>query len=229
MTDLGNVNVTLGLNSEEFIKAWSEADDKLKGLEKELNKSKQQFQEVAMAMAGTDKPSKELVNTYNKLKEKLKENQSAFDKFNSKLSKLDGGLTQNKQAVMLLQGALGKLVAGGALITLTKQVIDFAGKSTEAFRAQVRAVEGLNNALINAGVYTDEYSRHLQNLSSEIQSYSNYGDEAVEQAIALGQSFSGNIKLTDELIKSVVDYAAATKQDLSSAFTLVGKSYETCS
>lgn len=227
MTEVGRVGITLGLNSDEFVKAWADADDKMKELESQLKKSKREFEEVSLAMAGTKKPSKELVNTFNQLKNKLKEDQNAFDKFNDKLKKLDEGLTQGKTGVDLLRGAFAKLATGGAIIALTKQFIDFSKQSVEAFREQVRSVESLNNALINAGVYTDEYSRHLQNLSSEIQSYSNYGDEAVEKAIALGQSFSGNIKLTDELIKSVVDYTAATEQDLSSAFTLVGKSIGT--
>lgn len=227
MTNVGEVNVKLGLNSDEFVKAWSDADDKMKELEQNLKKSKREFQEVSLAMVGTKNPSKELVNTFNELKNKLKEDQNAFEKFNNGLKKLDGGLTQGKTGVNLLQGALAKLATGGAIIALTKQFIDFSKQSVEAFRVQERALASLDNALYNAGVYTQEYASHLRDLSSEIQSYSNYGDEAVQKAVALGQSFSGNIKLTDELIKAVVDYAAATEQDLSSAFTLVGKSIGT--
>lgn len=227
MTNVGEVNVKLGLNSDEFVKAWSDADDKMKELENNLKKSKRSFQEVSLAMAGTKNPSKELVNTFNELKNKLREDQNAFDAFNNKFKKLDGGLTQGKTGVNLLQGALGKLVAGGTIIALTNQFVNLSKQSVAAFRTQERALAGLDNALYNAGVYTEQYATHLRNLSSEIQAYSNYGDEAVQKAVALGQSFSGNIKLTDELIKAVVDYAAATEQDLSSAFTLVGKSIGT--
>lgn len=227
MTDVGNVNVTLGLNSEEFIKSFAEADDELQALEKRLKKSKQSFEEVSMAMAGAKNPSKELQNTYKKLKDELTQNQSAFDKFNNKLKKLDGGLTGGAKSTNLLTGALGKLATGGAILMATKQIIDFSKESVAAFRQQDRALKSLDTALQNAGVYTSEYSQHLRDLSSEIQSFSNYGDEAVEQALSLGQAYAGNVKLTDKLIKATVDYAAATGTDLQTAFTLVGKSIGT--
>lgn len=227
MTEVGKVGVTLGLNSDEFVKAWSDADDKITALEKNLKKSQQQFKEVSLAMAGTNKPSKELVNTYKQLKSQLQQDQSALDKFNKKIKKLDGGLTQAGKGTNLLQGALGKLATGGAIVMLTKQFVDFSKESVAAFRVQDRALKSLDTALQNSGVYTSEYAQHLRDLSSEIQSFSNYGDEAVEKAIALGQSYSGNIELTDELIKAVVDYAAATETDLNTAFTLVGKSIGT--
>nr|DAF65590.1 MAG TPA: tape measure protein [Caudoviricetes sp.] len=227
MTDVGNVNVTLGLNSEEFIKSFAKADDELQALEKRLKKSKQSFEEVSMAMAGAKNPSKELQNTYKKLKDELIQNQSAFDKFNNKLKKIDGGLTGGAKSTNLLSGALGKLATGGAILMATKQIIDFSKESVAAFRQQDRALKSLDTALQNAGVYTSEYSQHLRDLSSEIQSFSNYGDEAVEQALSLGQAYAGNVKLSDKLIKATVAYAAATKTDLETAFTLVGKSIGT--
>ena len=130
---------------------------------------------------------------------------------------------QTKQFASLMQKSLAGIAAGFTVSTVVKGI----NESVEAFRTQERAVASLNQALMNSGTYTAEYSQHLQDLSSEIQSFSNYGDEATEQAIALGQSFSGNVKLTDELIRATVDYAAATGQDLQSAFTLVGKSIGT--
>lgn len=130
---------------------------------------------------------------------------------------------QTKQFANLMQKSLAGIAAGFTVSTIVKGI----NESVEAFRTQERAVASLNQALMNSGTYTAEYSQHLQDLSSEIQSFSNYGDEATEQAIALGQSFSGNVKLTDELIRATVDYAAATGQDLQSAFTLVGKSIGT--
>ena len=143
------------------------------------------------------------------------------------LNRFDGSLNNSANAVKMLQGTLGKLATAGAIIAIGKQIIDYSAKSVQAFREQDRAIKSLNTALANSGVYTRDYSRHLRELSSEIQSFSNYGDEAVGKAIALGQAFSGNIKLTDELIRATVDYAAATETDLQTAFTLVGKSIGT--
>ena len=124
MTDVGNVNVTLGLNSEEFIKAFAEADDELKALEKRLKKSKQSFEEVTLAMAGAENPSKKLQNTYKKLKAELIQNQSAFDKFNNRLKKLDGGLTQSTDKVNKLNSAFGKIASTFTAGYLAKKVLD---------------------------------------------------------------------------------------------------------
>lgn len=143
------------------------------------------------------------------------------------LNRFDGSINNSSNAVKMLQGTLGKLATAGAIIAIGKQIIDYSAKSVQAFREQDRAIKGLNNSLQNAGVYTVEYANHLQKLSAEIQSFSNYGDEAIEKAIGIGQAFSGNIKLTDDLIKATVDYAAATETDLQTAFTLVGKSIGT--
>lgn len=212
MTDLGNVNVTLGLNSDEFVKAFAQADDKLKGLEKELNKSKQQFQEVSMAMAGTNKPSKELVNTYNKLKEKLKENQSAFDKFNSKLSKLDGGLTQNKQAVTLLQGALGKLAVGFSAITITNEIfelgkaaVETAGKfeklavSFEVLSGGAEAGKKLTNQIIELAAKTPLTTEALSDGARTLLSFGEASNEVINDLKLLGDITGGDVQRMQSL------------------------------
>lgn len=131
----------------------------------------------------------------------------------------------------MLQSSMNKLAGAakglvGAYIGLQgiKAVTRYVNESVEAFRTQERAIIGLNTSLVNSGTYTQEYSRHLQELASAIQSYSNYGDEAIEKSVGLAQSFAGQVRLTDELIKATVDFAAATEMDLDSAFTLVGKS-----
>lgn len=227
MTTAGQVDVKLGLDSAEFIKNLNKAEKEFNDLQKNLKQSQSDFNKVSKAMAGMKNPTKEMSSLFNELRNKLQQDQKAVDDFNNKLNKLEGGMSKGTSGVDLLKGALGKLVAGGAIITLIKQFQQFAKETTDAFKVQDRAIKSLDNSLVNAGVYTAQYSTHLQELASEIQSYSNYGDEAVEKSVALGQSFAGNIKLTDELIKAVVDYAAATEQDLNSAFTLVGKSIGT--
>lgn len=227
MATIGEVAVKLGLNSDEFMKNIDKVESECKQLEKNLDETKASFEKMSKAMAGTENPSKEMIKVFNQLKSELKKDQTAFNDFDNKLKKFEGGLLKGKNNIDLLKGALGKLVAGGSIIALGKQMIDFSKQSVAAFREQDRAIKNLNLALQNAGVYTEEYASHLQTLASEIQSFSNYGDEAVAKAIGLGQAYSGNIKLTDELIKATVDYAAATETDLQTAFTLVGKSIGT--
>ncbi len=227
MTTIGNVAVKLGLNSDEFMKNIDKVESECKQLENNLNETKKSFEKMSKAMAATKEPSKEMVKVFNELKSKLKQEQNAFNGFENNLKKFENGLVHSKSGVDLLKGAIGKLVAGGTIIALGRQMINYGKQSVEAYREQERAIKSLDLALQNAGVYTAEYSNHLQKLSSEIQSFSNYGDEAIQKAIGLGQAYSGNIKLTDDLIKATVDFAAATNTDLQTAFTLVGKSIGT--
>lgn len=154
-----------------------------------------------------------------------------FDKAVKDTKKDGGELVHTNNA---LQGSMNKLtsvVKGlvGAYIGLQgiKAVTGYVLDSVEAFRTQERAIVGLETSLMNAGVYTAEYSRHLQELASSIQSYSNYGDEAIEKAIGLGQAFAGQTRFTDDLIKATIDFASAMDMDLDSAFNLVGKSIGT--
>lgn len=123
-----------------------------------------------------------------------------------------------------LKGAATRLLGAYVGLKGIQAVTSYISSANEAFKVQERAILSLNNALMNSGSYTYEYSQHLQNLSNEIQSYSNYTLSAIEKSIALGQAYMGNVRMTDELIKATVDFAAATGKDLDSAFTLVGKS-----
>lgn len=227
MTTAGEINVKLGLNSDSFIKSIDEAEREIQALEGKLKMSQKQFDHMAKAMAATKNPTKEMTDAFKQLKAQLQQDQSAFNNFQKKVKELDGGLTKNVGGVNNLSGALGKLASEATKVFAVGKIISFLKESNDAYRTQVIAIDSLNTALLNAGVYTDDYAVHLQKLSSEIQKYSNYGDEVIEKAIAQGQAYAGNIKLTDELIKATVDYAAATDTDLNTAFTLVGKSIGT--
>lgn len=116
--------------------------------------------------------------------------------------------------------AFGALAVGFS----AKAIINGINQSVEAFRQQEIAVKSLNQALMNSGTYTYEYSQSIQTLASDIQKFSNYGDEAIIKAVGLGQAMAGNVKFTNEAIQSVVDFASAMDMDLDSAFRLVGKS-----
>lgn len=122
-------------------------------------------------------------------------------------------------------GTIAKKAFGAVAIGLTaKQTIKYIGESVEAFRQEQIAINTLNQALMNSGTYTYEYSQSIQKLAQDIQMFSNYGNEATIKAVAMGQAMAGNVKFTNEAIKAVVDFAAAMNMDLDSAFRLVGKS-----
>lgn len=134
------------------------------------------------------------------------------------------GIKDSQKQLNAFAGVAKKVFAGLAIGFSAKAVINGINKSVEAFRQQEIAVKSLNQALMNSGTYTYEYSQSIQKLASEIQTFSNYGDEATIKAVGLGQAMAGNVKFTNEAIKAVVDFAAAMDMDLDSAFRLVGKS-----
>lgn len=139
-------------------------------------------------------------------------------------AKFKKGLKDAQNQTLSFAKTMKTALAGIAAGFTVGAIVRGINASVEAFRTQEIAVKSLNQALSNAGVYSYEYSQHLQQLASDIQKVSNYGDEATIKAISLGQAFAGNVKMTDELIKATVDFAAATSTDLDSAFKLIGRS-----
>lgn len=187
------------------------------GLQSEVSENVDILKELALAGAQDSQEFKRIAANVRETKKQLDEASKAVEKATNGFDKQKGGMNS-------LVGAAKGLVAGYLSIQTAKRALDFALESVEAYRTQERAINGLNIALKNAGVYTDQYAQHLKELASEIQSYSNYGDEAVLKAQGIAQAFMGQVRITDQLTKAVVDFAAAMDMDLEQAFTLVGKS-----
>lgn len=187
------------------------------GLQSEVSENVDILKELALAGAQDSQEFKRIAANVRETKKQLDEASKAVEKATNGFDKQKGGMNS-------LVGAAKGLVAGYLSIQTAKRALDFALESVEAYRTQERAINGLNIALKNAGVYTDQYAQHLKELASEIQSYSNYGDEAVLKAQGVAQAFMGQVRITDQLTKAVVDFAAAMDMDLEQAFTLVGKS-----
>lgn len=89
------------------------------------------------------------------------------------------------------------------------------------------ALNGLNSALANQGVYTGDLSKKYQELAGAIQKKTTFGDDEVIQGLALAQGYLGQIEATEELTEAAADLAAAQKIDLKQAFELIGKSVGT--
>lgn len=187
------------------------------GFEKAVNDNIQTLRELALG-------GNQNTDGFKKLAEETKNYKKALDEANQSVNKAIGGMNQQSNPVNALTSKLKGLVGAYLSIRGAQAVFNGIMQSTEAYRQQERAIAQLNTTLSNAGVYSAQYSEHIQAIASQIQNYSNYGDEAIIKAQALGQSFIGQTKITDELTRAVVDFASATGMDLEQAFTLVGKS-----
>lgn len=227
----GQVRIIIDTNANEAVKALNDTS-------KAFDNSAKKAREAATVYGQFEQENTELVNKlreiaiaggqngneFKRLAGIYRENKKALEEADSAVQKATGGLRNQQSGMSSLMGAAKGLIGGYIGIQGAIKALNFSLESVEAYRTQERAVTGLNTALQNAGVYTSEYSAHLQNLASEIQSYSNYGNEAILKAQGVAQAFMGSVPMTDALTKAVVDFAAAMDMDLEQAFTLVGKS-----
>lgn len=227
----GQVRIIIDTNANEAVKALddtSKAFDKSAKSAREASTVYQSFElentqlierlrEIALAGGQNGNEFKRLASIY-------RDNKKALEEADSAVQKATGGLRNQQNGMSSLINAGKSLIAGYVGIQGAIKAFHFAMESVDAFRVQERAIASLNTTLKNTGVYTAEYSANIQKLASEIQGYSNYGDEAIIKAQALGQSFAGQVPFTENATKAVVDFAAATGMDLEQAFTLVGKS-----
>lgn len=227
----GQVRIIIDTNANEAVKALNDTskafDNSAKKareaatvygqFEQENTQLVEKLREIALAGGQNGNEFKRLAGIY-------RENKKALEEADSAVQKATGGLRNQQSGMSSLTSMATKLIGGYVGIQGAIKAFNFSMESVDAFRVQERAVASLNTTLKNAGVYSAEYSAKIQALASEIQSYSNFGDEAVIKAQALGQSFAGQVPFTENATKAVVDFAAATGMDLEQAFTLFGKS-----
>lgn len=227
----GKVRIIIDTNAETAAKELNNVGQAFKKNADTIKSSSSAYNSYEKAVRDNIQVLRELAlggnqNTegFKKLAAETKNYQDALKQANAEVNKAIGGMNQQANPVNALTSSLKGLVGAYLGIRGIQAVVNYTMQSTEAFRTQERAVLSLNNTLANAGIYSEQYSQHIQELARSIQSYSNYGDEAIIKAQALGQAYIGQTKITDQLTKATVDFAAATGMDLDQAFTLVGKS-----
>lgn len=202
---------------EKTGKSAKNASTVFNSLQQGINQNVEALREMAL---GGNTNSAE----FQRLAQETREYKKAIDEANKAVDKATGGLTNQQSGMNSLISAGKKLVAGYLSFQTVIKAFNYAMTSVSAYREQERAILQLEQTLKNTGTYTYQYSQQIQRLASEIQNYSNYGDEAIIKAQALGQAYAGNTRITEKLTKTVVDFASATGMDLEQAFALVGKS-----
>jgi len=119
------------------------------------------------------------------------------------------------------------VITAGDVVSAFKTVADFVGEAIEAFREEEAAINKLTTSMVNAGVFTQDLKNEYINLASALQKVTTFGDEEIVNATAILQAYSKNQKVSDALVKSTLDLAAAKGMDLASAAELVGKTIGT--
>lgn len=116
---------------------------------------------------------------------------------------------------------------GKAAFAAGAAIVGFAGASLKAYHDQELAVNKLNQAMVNNGMFTSELSKKYQDLATSLQKVTTFGDEEIISAQATLQSLIGRREVTEELTRATLDFAAATGTDLTTAASLVGKAIST--
>ncbi len=101
------------------------------------------------------------------------------------------------------------------------------GKTVSAWGEHQKAVNSLNQTLIQQGIYTRDLSESYQEMALAIQQGTQFSDEEVVAAQASMQAYLNGQTISKELMRAIVDFAAAKGMDLAKAAELVGKSIGT--
>jgi hypothetical protein len=112
-------------------------------------------------------------------------------------------------------------------IGLTTAFVGIAVAAFKNFRESELATNQLNQAMVNAGVFSTELRGKYEALAAALQKTTLYTDEQTVAAIAAIQAKAKGIVINDELVKATQDLAAAQGMDLASAADLVGKTIGT--
>jgi hypothetical protein len=97
-------------------------------------------------------------------------------------------------------------------------------KAVFAWRAQEKAVNSLNQALMTQGLYSKELSKSYQDIARAVQTETAFSDEEVIAAQAALQNYLGDKEISKDMLMRIADFATANGMELSAAANLIGKS-----
>lgn len=158
----------------------------------------------------------------------------AFDDFQKSVSdnlkKIDSGLSNVSHNTSVLGGVIG---TAALAFTAFNEGIELVKKLADALHEPVRqaldsesAVTRLNVALKLSGNFTQESSKHFQELAESVQKATGLSEEHILNQVALAQSFNISNQRAEQLIKAAIDLSAATGIDLDTAVRQLGQTFD---
>lgn len=122
-----------------------------------------------------------------------------------------------------LSSGFGSLVTRATAAGAAIGAALFSRASIEAAAQQEAAVQRLNQALANAGRFSQEASKQFQDFASEIQRTTVIEDDAVLSLVSLASNFARTNEEAKKLTEAAIQLSAATGKDLSSSVEVLGK------
>lgn len=154
--------------------------------------------------------------------ELLLKDKDALSRLKTSLDKID---LQSKNTAKSMTMAWTEVNSAISLIErAAAPVVGFMHQAIAASVEQEEAVNRLNAALRNQGIFTEELSRHYQEMAEEFQRSSRFSDEAIntvqQRLISVGNIGPAEMK---KMVQAVMDFSAATGTDLISASEMFAK------
>lgn len=146
----------------------------------------------------------------------------AMSRAHDEALKMNSAIGQTTQTT---GSALGNLAKMAVTMYAVKAAVGFVTDSLKAQGEQEAAINKLNQALANQGIYTEKTSQSLIAYSGALQDVSTYADEVILDGMALLASFGLNEEQIKAASKAALDYAAFMKIDLTTAMQTVGKAF----
>jgi len=115
------------------------------------------------------------------------------------------------------------VVTAGDLVNVFRSVVGVFGDSIKAFADAEAASQRLDTALRSLGPAAADVAAALKDQAAELQRTTAFEDDAIISGQALLAAYTKNTDALKAGTQAAVDLAAATGQDLNSAFLLVGK------
>ena len=116
------------------------------------------------------------------------------------------------------------LKAGALMVTSFAAIGSAVATSVNLYRREEAAVNTLNQAMINQGIYTRALSEKYRGMAEEFEKTGSASNDEIQSAQARLQMYLGHSEIQKPLIKAVLDFASAQGMDVESAAQVIGKS-----
>lgn len=135
------------------------------------------------------------------------------DKANESAKSLTSSFMSLKSSTIVTAAAIGTVVAA-------------ATKMVKAYAESDLAIKKLNDSLKVADVFSESYSKHLQNQALAIQKTTRFSDEQVMSVQQLLVTYGVYGEMLDKTVKASIDLAEVTDKDVNGAAFALSKAIQ---
>ncbi len=216
MADTYNINIETKAQLDEIHKLLEE----LRAISAEMSViNGQTFSAVSMSAAQLSKTSKDLLTATLANKKAMENVSGATDKASDSSKKFRDETKKTKDEIdgfsSTLQGAYMELGAMGT--RLATQLPSAITATIQAFGRQEAAVQKVSEAIRAQGGRVSEVLPIMQNLASEIQRITTYGDEQVLEMQAMASAMGVNAAQMEGAIRTAIGLSTALGMDVMTA------------